>query len=177
MLLASKAPLAKFLRACGARLLPYFAPGGPTLSFCPNSTPRRAFSVLTQIGRTFRIPSDYVAATGVVLLRETESSSCSRERHRGSPTLWAMELAPDPRNPPNRSCYTHKSGPSIAAHASKAKYIVIVHRRLVQYPSRTLTALCRPTRGSCRPPRRPTSRPRGALRRARAAPEARVLLL
>ena len=32
---------------------------GPLLSFCPNSTPRRAFSVLIQIGRTFRIPSDY----------------------------------------------------------------------------------------------------------------------
>ena len=32
---------------------------GPLLSFCPKSTARRAFSVLTQIGRTFRIPSDY----------------------------------------------------------------------------------------------------------------------
>ena len=32
---------------------------GPLLSFCPKSTARRAFSVLTHIGRTFRIPSDY----------------------------------------------------------------------------------------------------------------------
>ena len=33
---------------------------GPLLSFCPKSTASSAFSVLTQIGRTFRIPSDYV---------------------------------------------------------------------------------------------------------------------
>ena len=32
---------------------------GPLLSFCPKSTASSAFSVLTQIGRTFRIPSDY----------------------------------------------------------------------------------------------------------------------
>ena len=32
---------------------------GPLLSFCPKFTARSAFSVLTQIGRTFRIPSDY----------------------------------------------------------------------------------------------------------------------
>ena len=34
------------------------------MSFCPKSTPGRAFSVLTQIGRTFRIPSDYACDVG-----------------------------------------------------------------------------------------------------------------
>ena len=35
---------------------------GPLLSFCPKSTASSAFSVLTQTGRTFRIPSDYARA-------------------------------------------------------------------------------------------------------------------
>ena len=53
---------------------------GPLLSFCPKSTPRRAFSVLTQIGRTFRIPSDYgrrvgEEARGVPKAREERDNS------------------------------------------------------------------------------------------------------
>ena len=52
----------KFLRIARLRRATFtiLPRAGPLLSFCPNSTPRRAFSVLTQIGRTFRIPSDYV---------------------------------------------------------------------------------------------------------------------
>ena len=44
------------LRRATFTILPRAA---PLLSFCPKSTPGRAFSVLTQIGRTFRIPLDY----------------------------------------------------------------------------------------------------------------------
>ena len=48
-----------FARACCARRATFtISPRtGPLLLFCPKSTPGRAFSVLTQIGRTFRIPS------------------------------------------------------------------------------------------------------------------------
>ena len=41
-----------FARACGARLLPFCPGRAHFLSFCPKSTHVRAFSVLTQIGRT-----------------------------------------------------------------------------------------------------------------------------
>ena len=51
--------LRRIARACGARFFTILPRAGPLLSFCPKSTASRAFSVLTQIGRTFRIPSDY----------------------------------------------------------------------------------------------------------------------
>ena len=47
----------KFSRACGGATFTILPRAGPLLSFCPKSTASRAFSVLTQIGRTFRIPS------------------------------------------------------------------------------------------------------------------------
>ena len=47
------------MRACGGATFTVLPRAGPLLSFCPKSTAGRAFSVLTQIGRTFRIPSDY----------------------------------------------------------------------------------------------------------------------
>ena len=43
------------LRRATFTILPW---AGPLLSFCPKSTASSAFSVLTQTGRTFRIPSD-----------------------------------------------------------------------------------------------------------------------
>ena len=48
-----------YARACGGATFTVLPRAGPLLSFCPKSTASRAFSVLTQIGRTFRIPSDY----------------------------------------------------------------------------------------------------------------------
>ena len=55
----------KFSRACGGATFTILPRAGPLLSFCPKSTASRAFSVLTQIGRTFRIPSDYGRHAGI----------------------------------------------------------------------------------------------------------------
>ena len=110
------------LRRATFTILPRAA---PLLSFCPKSTPRRAFSVLTQIGRTFRMPSDYAKEI---------------EPHRAEPSERFYQP------PPRRDTPSSPGVPKVVMEVACPPLVVPLALRLLRPPRRRQVAPRRPPR-------------------------------